>query len=362
MTILAEAIRQFPAVEPLINQSYRGLQWSKGYFSVLHNRIANQIERVLYEIPQTQSISPELAAQLQKRVADLLEQDWADARAGYYPVELLFDEAWQDFLQFYPQVCLDLPTAWDRAHHQRHTEFSSDVKQDDYPDYYLQNFHHQTDGYLSETSANLYDVQVELVFGGKADAMRRRILAPLQRSLAQRFESIPTQDIRLLDLACGTGRTLLQLRAAFPKAQLFGLDLSPTYLQKANQLFATTAGECPQLVAANGESCPYPDHSFHGISNVFTLHELPETARHHMLQEAYRLLQPGGVLVICDSIQHQDSPEFAPMMMNFATLFHEPYYENYVQDDLIARLQEIGFSAVEASVHFLSKYLIAHKL
>ena len=38
-----------------------------------------------------------------------------------------------------------------------------------YPDYYLRNFHYQTDGYLSEHSAALYDFQVEVLFNGGAD-------------------------------------------------------------------------------------------------------------------------------------------------------------------------------------------------
>lgn len=49
----------------------------------------------------------------------------------------------------------------------------------------MQNFHHQTNGYLSDLSANLYDLQVEIFFGGLADAMRRYILAPLKRGLAK---------------------------------------------------------------------------------------------------------------------------------------------------------------------------------
>ena len=49
-----------------------------------------------------------------------------------------------------------------------------------YPDYYLQNFHHQTDGYLSDHSAGIYDIQVEILFNGSADAMRRRIIKPLK--------------------------------------------------------------------------------------------------------------------------------------------------------------------------------------
>jgi ubiquinone/menaquinone biosynthesis C-methylase UbiE len=361
MTILAEAMRQCPDTEAFLNQSYRSLQWGKGYFSILHRTLASHVKQLFYQTPEIQAITPELAQKLQERIDALLDQDWSDAKAGVYPVESLFDESWQDFLQFYPQVCLDLPSVWERAHHQRHAEFSEDINPQEYPDYYIQNFHHQTDGYLSEDSANLYDIQVELLFGGKADAMRRRILAPLKSGIAASFPQTSPQAIRILDVACGTGRTLSQLQAAFPQAQLCGLDLSPSYLHKAHQRWVNQPSHAPQLVAANAEETPFPAQSFHGISNVFMLHELPQVARHQVLQESYRLLQPGGFLVICDSIQIQDSPEFSPMMRNFATLFHEPFYENYVQDQLTERLQTIGFRNIKSEIHFLSQYWIAQK-
>ena len=45
-----------------------------------------------------------------------------------------------------------------------------------YPAYYLQNFHYQTDGWLSKDSARLYDFQVETLFLGSADTRRRQAL------------------------------------------------------------------------------------------------------------------------------------------------------------------------------------------
>src|SRR3546814_15744708 len=47
-----------------------------------------------------------------------------------------------------------------------------------YPRYYLQNFHFQSGGYLSGDSARLYDHQVEVLFTGGADAMRRQVQVP----------------------------------------------------------------------------------------------------------------------------------------------------------------------------------------
>eukprot|EP00741_Cyanophora_paradoxa_P022716 tig00021494_g21938.t1 len=47
------------------------------------------------------------------------------------------------------------------------------------PAYYKRTFHYQTDGYLSQYSAENYDYLVEALFVGGADAMRRHCMVPL---------------------------------------------------------------------------------------------------------------------------------------------------------------------------------------
>ena len=42
-----------------------------------------------------------------------------------------------------------------------------------YPEYYLRNFHYQTDGWLSSDSAKVYEFQTETLFLGAQDAMQR---------------------------------------------------------------------------------------------------------------------------------------------------------------------------------------------
>jgi ubiquinone/menaquinone biosynthesis C-methylase UbiE len=172
---------------------------------------------------------------------------------------------------------------------------------------------------------------------------------------------VAPHQLRILDVACGTGRTLRQIRATFPQASLHGTDLSPAYLRKANQLLSENPGELPQLLQANAEALPYADEYFHGVSSVFLFHELPAPARQNVIDQCYRILQPGGVFVICDSIQAIDSPDYIPMMENFTAMFHEPYYRHYTQDDLVARLQKAGFSQIDTQIHFMSKYWVAYK-
>ena len=66
-------------------------------------------------------------------------------------------------------------------------------------------------------------------------------------------------------------------------------------------------------------------------------------------------------MTICDSIQLIDTPEFEVSMDNFMAMFHEPYYRNYITDNLVERLEKAGFEQVEIKNHFVSKYWIARK-
>ncbi|HEY9858102.1 MAG TPA: methyltransferase domain-containing protein [Candidatus Obscuribacterales bacterium] len=348
--------------DTLTKFAYQTFQQGKSYFGLAHKALGTQLFRLAYPGFQreTKPLNPQLLLKLQERLHQLLEKDWQDAEQGIYPSSLLFDNPWEDFFRYYPTIWLEMPEIWERSQQKRYQEFTPDINTEAYPSYYVQNFHYQTNGYLSDQSANLYDLQVELLFGGSADAMRRRILAPLKQSL-RAFGAVPPWQVRVLDIACGTGRTLKAIRATLPQASLFGVDLSPAYLRKANQLLSQVPGELPQLAQANAEELPYRDNYFHALTCIFLFHELPPEARQQVIEQAFRVLQPGGSFIICDSIQVSDSPELEPAMDGFHETFHEPYYKHYMRDDLVARLEKAGFQDIATEVHFMSKYLIARK-
>jgi ubiquinone/menaquinone biosynthesis C-methylase UbiE len=348
--------------ESLTKLTYQTFQQGKNYFGLAHKILSSRLRNLVYPTleQKTKPIPDELLPKLQQRLNQLLETDWQDAQKGVYPENLLFDNPWDDFLRYYPLVWLDFPQMWERVKQQNYQDFSPEIDTDGYPSYYIQNFHHQSNGYLSELSANLYDLQVEILFGGAADAMRRRILAPLKQG-TKAIDSVAPRQARILDVACGTGRTLKLIRAALPQASLFGTDLSPAYLRKANELLSQIPGELPQLLQANAEELPYVDDYFHAVTSVFLFHELPATVRQTVIEQCFRVTKPGGVFIICDSIQLNDSPELEYMMDFFPETFHEPYYKHYITDNLVERLQKVGFENIEMQVHFMSKYFIAHK-
>jgi ubiquinone/menaquinone biosynthesis C-methylase UbiE len=355
--------------DALTKLAYETLQQGKAAFGLAHKNLSSRALKAaaatgLVAAPpesyRSASLSSEVMENLRQRYDSLLQQDWQDAEQGVYPKALLFDDSWDDFVKYYPSVCLDIPQIWNRAHAKSAKDFAPNIETAGLPNYYTQNFHHQTDGYLSDRSAQMYDIQVEILFNGSADAMRRRILAPLKEGLKVFSDEIP-QNIRVLDLACGTGRALRMIRGMLPKVKLHGIDLSEAYLRKANQLLSQLPGELPQLTQGAGEALPYVDNYFHALTSVFLFHELPAPIRQQVINEAFRVVKPGGTFIVCDSIQLSDSPELEAMMEGFPATFHEPFYWNYVQDNLIERLETAGFKLISETGYFMSKYLVAQK-
>ncbi|NBW62943.1 MAG: class I SAM-dependent methyltransferase [Synechococcaceae bacterium WB4_1_0192] len=342
--------------------AYQTLQQGKSLVGVAHKEVSTRLMELLAPkgAPRTRPVQPQLLGELQACHQQLLDVDWQEAEQGLYPTSLLFDAPWLDWAARYPLVWLDMPSTWTRRSQRNVQDLPRDLETSAFPDYYLQNFHHQTDGYLSDHSASLYDLQVEILFNGTAEPMRRRVLKPLVQGL-RAFSDRPATSLRVLDVATGTGRTLRQIRAALPQAQLVGLDLSPAYLRQANRWLSQLPSELPQLVQGNAEAMPFAEGSMQALTCVFLLHELPAEARQNVINDCFRVLEPGGVLVLADSVQLADSPAFEPVMDNFRRAFHEPYYRDYIGDDIDARLTAAGFSGIRAESHLMTRVWSATK-
>jgi 2-polyprenyl-3-methyl-5-hydroxy-6-metoxy-1,4-benzoquinol methylase len=98
----------------------------------------------------------------------------------------------------------DLPEIHRRRESGTRSEVLSEGMRGKRPRYYLQNFHFQSGGWMTDDSARRYDTQVEVLFNGTANATRRQALPQLHEVFAGRDQ----RKLRLLDIGCGTGRFL----------------------------------------------------------------------------------------------------------------------------------------------------------
>ncbi|MGD9763515.1 MAG: class I SAM-dependent methyltransferase [Candidatus Binatia bacterium] len=302
--------------------------------------------------PDQEAIEPAVRARLRQRFADLLEQDLANVDGGYYPRRLLHQLPAVSYLRAVPEALADLPRVLWRRYNARYGDLPAGIDRTRYPRYYLRTFHWQTDGWLSERSARLYDLGVEFLFGGTADIMRRMAIPPLVDALRDRARP------RILDVGCGTGRFLWQLQQTLPAAKLFGLDLSAPYLRRAAELLG---GNDVSLVNDNAEAMPWAADHFDAVTSVFLFHELPSDARRRVMREVWRVLKPGGRFVVSDSAQLSDSRDIEPVLHRFPASYHEPYYAGYLRDDLGEVMRECGFALEASTPHLVSKVVVGRK-
>ena len=242
----------------------------------------------------------------------------------------------------------DLPQVDARRHGQLDDEMPPGQQGDGLPDYYRQNFHFQSDGWLSEHSAALYDTQVEVLFTGAADVMRRRALRPIADWMAGRNQ----RDLRGLDVGCGTGRLLAAVHEAWPGLKLTGLDLSTPYLGEARRLVGKTARV--KLIEGAAEKLPFEDRSIDLVFSSFLMHELPQDVRLAVLREMARVVKVDGLVVIVDSLQKGDHPAWDGLLDLFPHYFHEPYYAEYVNGSLSAWSADAGLAVSGIERAFLS--------
>lgn len=293
-------------------------------------------------------------AAVQRRFHALLERDLANVERGLYPPSSLFQLPLREYGRRLPRLAAEVPRMLWRARRAAFDDLPRDEDLSRYPAYFRRTFHWQTDGYLSQRSAELYDLSVEFLFLGAADVMRRQVMAPLaERAMAA------GEPLRILDVGCGSGAMLRQMAHAWPRHDYYGIDLSPHYLRTAYERLRHVRSV--SLVPGNAEELPFRDGLFDALVSVYLFHELPKDARRNVAREMFRALRPGGLLVIQDSAQLSESAEIASLLERFTRELHEPYYRGYIRDDLSALLSEAGFEVQNVEPCYVAKLVVATK-
>jgi ubiquinone/menaquinone biosynthesis C-methylase UbiE len=115
-------------------------------------------------------------------------------------------------------------------------------------------------------------------------------------------------DERILDLGCGRGAVLLMAAQHLTTGRAVGVDLWRGFDQSGNSAEATGRNAVAEGVAdrielhtADMTALPFADNSFDVVVSSLAIHNIPGSAgRQKAIDEAVRVLRPGGRLLIAD--------------------------------------------------------------
>jgi ubiquinone/menaquinone biosynthesis C-methylase UbiE len=158
----------------------------------------------------------------------------------------------------------------------------------------------------------------------------------------KRFHTLPLQGLtitpetKVLDLCCGGGQATKYLVQA--SNNVTGLDASPVTLERAEKI-------APDAHYTEGlaQDLPFDNSSFDLVHTSVAMHEMTPEELQQIFREVYRVLKSGGTFAIID-LHQPTNPIFVPGLTLFMWLFETETAWKLLETDLIAKLENIGFS------------------
>ncbi len=152
---------------------------------------------------------------------------------------------------------------------------------------------------------------------------------------------------RIYDAGSGGSGTLGLLHRKFPEAELVCGDLSAQTLRNGLRMSSAMGIEM-EFRQEDARQTREPDNGVDGVISYAVHHEMPPEVSLQMFQEMFRILEPGGDIVISDPPPFRAVPPLQAVLLDWETENRaEPYFTDAGIANLAQMLRDVGFVEVE---------------
>lgn len=209
--------------------------------------------------------------------------------------------------------------------------------------------HQQPGGYHSEFTSN--DLAAGAIFDTGVPIYSNRIMGEANDVLGQTLAGFYQQrfatekPLRVLDLGCAIGNSTVPWAAAYPEAEVHGVDVAAPCLRYAHAR-ANAMGVSVHFHQQNAEALDFEDGSFDVIASCILFHETSLPAVSNILRECHRLLKPGGRMLHQDGALTADWEPYRAFMADWEVQNNnEPFLGTLRDLDLRGQFEHAGFAA-----------------
>lgn len=148
---------------------------------------------------------------------------------------------------------------------------------------------------------------------------------------------------RILEMGCTVGNTALTLVDAFPEAEVHAIDVAAPPLRYAHAR-AESTGRAVFFSQQNAERTNFEAGSFDLIISTGLLHETSRVALSRIMEECFRLLRVGGVMIHGEDPQYDVMDPYDAALHDWGTRYNnEPFMSTMHELDLVQVAVDAGF-------------------
>lgn len=153
---------------------------------------------------------------------------------------------------------------------------------------------------------------------------------------------------RIYEMGCGGATTLAACHKNYPEAELIGCDLSTALLKGGHE--AARAMSVPiHFKQRDARDTREADESVGAVVLYAVFHEMPVSVCTETLKEAYRILKPGGDIIINDPPPFAQVHPFQAVVLDWDTdNREEPFFSETCAMEWVDVMKDIGFIDTKA--------------